>query len=161
MSRLLLAAVAIGLFLCLPALAEDDSKPPHAGYYYPAGGTEEVFESKVSTLPGVNRKSRVGLVAGLIKRQLERQYDPGYVIIAKGGDAEKMIIVATQDGRFDTIYRLRALVAALDSEARFSPLFQASGAPEYLSFLDLLKLAGFTQVTLSNGRDLAHTIQIR
>ena len=119
MLRFLLPALAFGLFLCLPAFAQDDSKPPHAGYYYPTGATEEVFESKVAALAGVNRKSRVGLVAGLTKRQLDRQYDPGYIIIAKGGDAEKMIIVATQDGRFDTLFRLRALVAALDSEARF------------------------------------------
>jgi hypothetical protein len=156
-----LAAIMFALLLAVPALAQDDSKPPHAGYYYPPGGTEEIFESKVSQLAGVNRKSRIGLVSGLTKRQLDRQYDPGYIMLAKGADAEKMIIVATQDGRFDTIYRLRALIAGLDAEARFSPLFQSSGASEFLTFLDLLKLGGFTQITISNGRDLTHTIYVR
>ncbi|MCB1427916.1 MAG: hypothetical protein KDJ48_15305 [Nitratireductor sp.] len=142
-------------------LAQEENAGRHEGYYYPVPQSEETYTSSVPALEGVNRKSRVGLVAGLIKRQLERQYDPGFIILAKGLEAEKMIIIATQDGRYDTLYRLRALIAALTSEARFSPLLQNSGAPEDFNFLDLLKLGGFTELTLSNGRDIAHRIIVK
>ncbi|MFZ1814587.1 MAG: hypothetical protein WBO55_10555 [Rhizobiaceae bacterium] len=155
---LALAAIMVGAGA---SLAQEEGNGRHAGYYYPIPQSEEVYKSLVDALPGVNRKSRIGLVAGLSKRQLDRQYDAGYVILAKGADAQKMIIVATQDGRFDTLYRLRALLSMLSSEARFSPLLQGSGAPENLNFLDLLKLGGFSEVTISNGKDLAHTILVR
>ncbi|MEZ5792223.1 MAG: hypothetical protein R3D34_16065 [Nitratireductor sp.] len=141
--------------------AQEENSGRHEGYYYPVPQSEETYTSSVPELEGVNRKSRVGLVAGLIKRQLERQYDPGFIILAKGLEAEKMIIIATQDGRYDTLYRLRALIAALTSEARFSPLLQNSGAPENFNFLDLLKLGGFKELTLSNGKDVAHRIIVK
>jgi hypothetical protein len=156
-----LSLFGFALLLVCGSAAGQENDDRHSGYYYPAPQSEEIFQSKVESLPGVNRKSRIGLVSGMAKRQLERNFDAGYHMFAKGTEAEKLIIVATQDGRYDTLYRLRALLAALSSEARFSPLFQSSGAPEHLTFLDLLKLGGFTQVTLSNGRDLSHQIFVR
>ena len=42
---------------------------------------------------------------------------------AKGENSEKLIIVATGDGRYDTLYRMRGLLAAMTAEARLSPLF--------------------------------------
>lgn len=158
-----IAILAGATLLAAPAagFAQEENNGRHEGYYYPVPKSEETYTSTAPTLEGVNRKSRVGLVAGLIKRQLERQYDPGFIILAKGLEAEKMIIVATQDGRYDTIYRLRALISALTSEARFSPLLQNSGSPENYNFLDLLKLGGFTELTLSNGKDVSHRIIVK
>ncbi len=158
---LVLAILLPASLLGTHPLRAQDANDRHSGYYYPPAQSEEVFQSLAPVLGGVNRRSRAGLVAGLNKRQIERQYDSGYHVFAKGTEAEKLIIVATQDGRYDTLYRLRALLAALTSEARLSPLFSNSGSPENLTFLDLLKMGGFTQVTVSNGKDVSHTIVIR
>jgi hypothetical protein len=145
----------------LAEILSEDAKAPHPGYYYPPPQSEETYTSPLKPLDGVDRTSRIGLVVGITKQQNERNFSPGFHIFAKGAYAEKLILVATEDGRYDTLYRLRALLASLSSEARLSDLFQKSGTPEQLNFLDLLKLAGITQLTISNGRDLSHTIFVR
>ncbi len=154
--RVILAAM-FAVF-CLGSASAQDR---HSGYYYPEPRTFEVYNSPTPALSGVNKKSRVGLIAGINKRHLERPYDPGYHIFAKGADSEKLIIVSTADGRYDTLFRLRALLAGLSSEARLSPLFSNTGAPEDLNFLDLLKMGGFVMVTISDGREMAHQIDIK
>lgn len=85
---------------------------------------------------------------------------PGYHLFAKGAKLEKLIIVATGDVQYDTLYRLRALLASLTSQARSTEIFARSSQPEDLNFLDFCKLIGFEQVTVSNGRDIAHQIRI-
>lgn len=133
-------------------------KDNHAGYYYPEAQTTETYISALTRLSSVSKRSRVGFIVGLNAKQLKRSYAPGYHMFAKGGQAEKLIIVATEEGRYNTLFRLRALLASLTANARKSPLFTESDAPEKLNFLDLCKLAGFTQVTISNGKDLTHQI---
>ncbi len=142
-------------------ILSEDAKPGHSGYYYPPPQSEEVYRTRLNALPNVSRKSRIGLVAGITKQQNERHFAPGFHLLAKGAEAEVLILVAVEEGRYDTLYRLRALLAALSAEARFTELFQSSGTPEQLNFLDLLKLAGFEKITISNGKDLSHTILIR
>ena len=133
-------------------------KDNHAGYYYPEAQTTETYISALTIMTSVSKRSRVGFTVGLNAKQLERAYAPGYHMFAKGGQAEKLIIIATEEGRYNTLFRLRALLASLTANARKSPLFTESDAPEELNFLDLCKLAGFTQVTISNGKDLTHQI---
>lgn len=70
-------------------------------------------------------------------------------------------MVATGDGRYDTLFRLRALLASLTSMARTTELFARSNQPQDLNFLDLCKMIGFTQVTVSNGKDVTHQIKVR
>jgi hypothetical protein len=135
-------------------------KDNHAGYYYPEPQTTETYISALSKMATASKRSRIGFTVGLNARQLKRSYPPGYHLFAKGGQAEKLIIIATEEGRYNTLYRLRALLASLTSNARKSPLFSESGTPEELNFLDLCKLAGFTQVTISNGKGLTHQIYV-
>lgn len=133
----------------------------HAGYYYPEAQTSEIYNTPIRALPRSNRRMRIGFTVGLNAKQLKRAYPPQYHIYAKGSTGEKMIIVASGEGRYDTLFRLRALLAALSSEARTSALFQKARNPENLNFLDLAKMTGFTQITLSDGDKMAHRIELR
>ncbi|MES0883642.1 hypothetical protein [Roseibium sp. SCP14] len=153
-----LAAVLVVLpGLLLPANALDR----HAGYYYPQPQTTEAYISEVPVSPEADKRSRAAFVIGLAAQQAKQNYTPGYHMFAKGGDLEKLIIVATGDGQYDTLYRMRALLAALTSMARSTELFARTNRPQELNFLDFCKLIGFTQVTVSNGKDIAHQIKIR
>jgi len=133
----------------------------HAGYYYPVPQTFESYISPLPTMPSVTKRSRIGLIVGLNEKQLSRHFASGYHMFAKGEVGQKLIVVAVDTNRYQTLYQLRALLAAMSSMARTSPLFAKSGAPENLNFLDLCKMAGFTQVTLSNGVDISHRIDIK
>ena len=140
-----------------PAAAKDS----HAGYYYPEPQTREVYASPLPVAPDAGERSRAAFVIGLTAQQEKLNHLPGYLLFAKGDDLQKLIIVATGDGQYDTLYRLRALLASLTAKARTSELFARSSQPEDLNFLDFCKLIGFTQVTVSNGKDVAHQITIR
>ena len=131
-----------------------------AGYYYPEPQSSETYVSALNIMPSMNKRSRIGFLIGLNKQQLDRAYPPPYHIFAKGYHAEKMIVVATGSGRYDTLFRLRALLASLTSQARTSPLFEQTLQPENLNFFDLARLAGFSQVTISDGNELAHRINL-
>ena len=145
------------LLSALPARAFD----AHAGYYYPEPQTREVYASDVHADPEAKESSRAAFVVGLAAQQFEQKHVPGYHLFAKGEHLEKLILVATGDGQYDTLYRLRALLASLTSMARATPLFSQTSEPYKYNFLDFCKLMGFTQVTLSNGKDMAHQIFIR
>ena len=51
--------------------------------------------------------------------------------------------------------------AMLTGIARGSKLFQDAGVDDFFTFFDLAKLFGFEQITVSNGRDYAHQIEIK
>ncbi|WP_422378578.1 hypothetical protein [Roseibium sp.] len=133
----------------------------HAGYYYPEPQTREVYVSELGLAPDAGKRSRAAFVIGLAAQHDKRNRIVGYHLFAKGGDLEKLIIVATGDGQYDTLYRLRALLASLTSMARSTELFARSNQPQELNFLDFCKMIGFTQVTVSNGKDVAHQILVQ
>jgi hypothetical protein len=156
-AAIVLLAVAAQQMAAFPAHAFD----AHAGYYYPAPQTAETYVSRLDLATDANDRSRAAFVIGLASQQARQNYAPGYHLFAKGEELEKLIIVATGDGRYDTLYQLRALLASLTSMARSTELFARSEQPQDLNFLDFCKLIGFTQVTVSNGRDVAHQIAIQ
>lgn len=133
----------------------------HAGYYYPQPQTRETYASDTKPDAEATESSRAAFVVGLAAQQFKQNHIPGYHLFAKGEHLEKLIIVATGDGQYDTLYRLRALLASLTSMARGTPLFSQTAEPYKFNFLDFCKLMGFTQVTVSNGKDMAHQIFIR
>lgn len=133
----------------------------HAGYYYPDPQTREVYVSELQIAPDASKRSRAAFVIGLAAEHDKRNRVVGYHLFAKGGELEKLIIVATGDGQYNTLYRLRALLASLTSMARSTELFARSNQPQELNFLDFCKLIGFTQVTVSNGKDVAHQIFVQ
>ncbi|MCH8037949.1 MAG: molybdopterin-guanine dinucleotide biosynthesis protein A [Proteobacteria bacterium] len=152
-----MAAVVLWLGLgVLPAQADDR----HAGYYYPEPASREVYQARSRTLPEADRAARIGFVTGIAKHVSERPYPPQAVMFAKGTEAEKLIIVALVDGRIDTIYRARAVLANMTAAARLLPAFREMGVQDYFTFLDLAHMLGFKQITITNGRDFAHQLII-
>ena len=87
-------------------------------------------------------------------------YPPQYAIFAKGGEADKLIIVGLNDGYLDTIYRVRALLALLTAQGRGTKLFRELGVETYFTFLDFAKLFGFKSVTVTDGDRFAHQVTI-
>jgi hypothetical protein len=133
----------------------------HAGYYYPEPQTREAYVTEITIAPDANKRSRAAFVIGLAAQHAKQNHAVGYHLFAKGGDLEKLIIVATGDGQYNTLYQLRALLASLTSMARATELFSRTNNPQDLNFLDFCKLIGFKQVTVSNGKDVAHQIKIQ
>ena len=132
----------------------------HAGYYYPIAATSERYLARSQTLPDANRKRRVVFVTELTNQMMNNPYPPPFAMFAKGEHAEKMIITALYDGAFNTLYRMRALLAQLTANARATPIFRENEVEDRYTFFDLLKLLGFTRLTVSDGKSYAHRIDI-
>ena len=109
----------------------------------------------------MNRRRRVGFVVALVTGMLKKPFAPEFSVFVKGDKADKLIIVGNIDGRLDTIYRVRALLATLTSEARVTPIFQNYRAEDRFTFLDLAKMLGFKKITVGDGRDFSHQILIK
>jgi hypothetical protein len=132
----------------------------HEGYYYPKPKSVEHYPARVYQLPESDRVRRQSFIIGLTKQLVGGQYAPSYAVFAKGDSSEKLIIVALADGQLNTIYRARALLATFTSVARSTTFFQQNTQPDEATFLDLLKLLGFRQVSISDGRAFTHQIVI-
>ena len=158
MRRMIFAALALVLTATIlwPALADDTQ----TGYYYPRPKSTETYQARVATLPDSDRNRRIGFVTGLAKEIASKPYAAGYLMFAKGDEADKLIIVGMNDGELSTVYRARALLATLTASARTTQFFQQNAIAEYATFLDFLKLLGFKQVTITDGVAFAHQIKI-
>ena len=133
----------------------------HAGYYYPAVSSAEIYHSRVDTLPDSDRNRRVGFVTGVTAGQTERPYAQITAMYAKGTKAEKLILIGLQDVPMDTLFRARAVLAMLTATTRTTSVFRDLDPQSQYTFLDLLKLLGFTQITVSDGKTWAHQIDIQ
>lgn len=154
------AAVALALAVSAAARAQEPPDDRHAGYYYPAVTSAETYHSRVRTLPDSDRTRRIGFVTGVTTGQTERPYPPTTAMFAKGAQAEKLIFIGLEDGQMDTLFRARARLAMLTATARTTAVFRDLDPQAQYTFLDLLKLLGFTQITMSDGRTWAHQISI-
>jgi len=145
------------------ALADEASDKPdrYAGYYYPSVTTFENYTPLAKTFKEATRATRLGFVTAMTKQQIERNYSPKTAIFAKGGKADKLIIVGIEAGAISTIYQGRGLLAQLTAAARLSPLFAKMGVQEYFTFFDLAKLLGFRNITISDGATWTHKIRIQ
>ena len=158
----MLRSVATALiFLCVhagPASAQEDR---HDGYYYPTPRSTEVYTARARVLPDSDRDRRLGFAVAFTK-QLAKDPSPlRFTLFAKGRDAEKMIIVALDDDIFATLFRARAILATLTSQVRASPLFAELGVQNLFTFYDLAKLLGFRQITISDGREWSHRVNLK
>lgn len=166
MRKVILALAALALMAAADmakaqeavSLIQPDDSSHHEGYYYPKPQTVEKYLSNVVTLPESDRVRRQAFVIGMTKQLLGGQYQPYYAIFAKGSDSEKLIIVGLSDGQLDTVYRARALLATFTAVARTTPFFQQNVQPDTSTFFDFMKLLGFKQVTISDGKNFAHQV---
>lgn len=143
-----------------PLPAEAPPQDRHEGYYYPTVTSREVYTARAPVLSDSNRERRLGFVVGLTRQQMDRAYPPAYAIFAKGDDAEKLIIVALNRDSLVTLYQARGLLAQLTAMARATPMFVDNQVEDTFTFLDLLRLLGFEQLTISDGQTYAHQIRI-
>jgi hypothetical protein len=152
--------ILIGV-ICLAVLSsEGKAGDRHADYYYPPPVTQETYTARAQTLPESGRRSRIAFVTGLANRMLQNPYPPEYAIFAKGAEAEKLIIVAVKSDAYNTLFRLRALLATLTAVARVTPLFKEGAVEDFFTFFDLCKMLGFERITVSDGQNFAHRIII-
>lgn len=142
--------------LCWSASATAEDR--HAGYYYPVPTSTEDYMARAPILDGNDRKRRRDFISGIIREIADEPYPPTYAMFAKGEEAEKLIIVAVQDGFYDTVFRARALFAALTSLARQTPLFAEFDRDDQFTFFDLCYMLGFEQITISGPKEFAHQV---
>jgi hypothetical protein len=133
----------------------------HAGYYYPPVTSTETYVARVDVMPDVDRAKRVGFATVIARGILNAPYRPSYTVFAKGGNADRLIIVGLVDGELNSIYRIRALLANLTTQSRLSQLFQENTVAENATFLDFLKMFGFRQLTVTDGVRITHQITIK
>ena len=148
--------LAASLLAASPVRADDK----YAGYYYPPPQETETYTARVKPLADAKREQRVAFVTGVTQQLISGKYPPTFAIFAKGDDADKMIIVALQEGQINTLYRARALLANLTALSRLTPFFRENAIADQGTFFDLLKLLGFTQVTISDGDKFAHQVKL-
>ena len=163
MRAIFIALAVLVMVAGLQAAAfEASADQRHSGYYYPPLKTDpETYEARAETMLEASRKTRIGFVTGIATQNRKLPYPPPATMFAKGEHAQKLIIVALEDGRIDTIYRARALFADLTAQARLLPIFQELGVEDRFTFFDLCTMLGFTQITITNGRDFAHQVLLR
>ncbi|MEL6478597.1 MAG: hypothetical protein AAFR17_14805 [Pseudomonadota bacterium] len=144
------------LILLLPGLAAADSRE---SYYYPPINSDEVFSRRITDRPPPsNRQVRVAFMTEITKAQLAAPETPRFAVFAKGGEAQHMIIVALDDEVFRTIYRARAVLAQLTSNARGTDFFIKNGIAAHATWFDLAKLLGFEDIVISDGNLWTHKI---
>lgn len=153
-----LQAVVV-LLLAGAALAADADR--HAGYYYPSLTSREVYKARAAVMPEATSNTRLGFVTAVAYQQNGRAYPPTYVMFAKGESFERLIIVAVGNNGFRGLYQARAVLAQLTSIARGTPIFRENSLQDLLTFLDLVRMMGFEELTISDGQTFAHRITLK
>jgi hypothetical protein len=179
MLKTVAASLAIALLVAGSASAQDkpdkkvSAKPAAAattaasgedryvGYYYPKPASVETYESTMKPIDGVDRPQRVQFVTVISQGTLQSAYRVPYAVFVKGEKADKLIVVGLQAGELNTVYRQRALLANMTTMARLSPFFQEHTVAEDATFFDLLKLLGFSSVTITDGEKAAHQVIVK
>ena len=157
MSRILIAAI-IAVSLGAASLGGAAWAAGKDTYYYPPVDSEEVFARVIAAAPLADRTVRVGFTTLITKAQLAAPESPRFVIFAKGDEAQHMIIIALDDEVFKTIYRARAVLAQLTSNARGTDFFINSNIQDHATWFDLAKLLGFEDLVISDGATWSHRV---
>lgn len=144
-------------FVGLPAAAQDR----RVGYYYPAITSQEVFERSINNAPPADRDVRTNFITEITKAQLAAPDNPRFAIFAKGRRAQHMIIVALDDEIFHTLYRARAQMAQLTSNARGTDFFINNNLQFVATWFDLAKLLGFEDIVISDGVVWSHKVILK
>ncbi|MGB0683175.1 MAG: molybdopterin-guanine dinucleotide biosynthesis protein A [Magnetovibrionaceae bacterium] len=149
------------VLIWLPASGQAQGvKDRHAGYYYPIPQSAERVKPRARQLAGMDRRRRIGFVTAIVNDMMKKPFPPTIAMFAKGTNAEKLIIISNREGRLNTIYRVRALLAMMTASARTTPIFHELQVEDQFTFLDLAKMLGFEMLTVSDGDRFAHQILI-
>ncbi len=157
MIRILIAAI-IAVSLAVASFGGAAWAAGRDSYYYPPVNSEEVFARDLVLVPIPRRAVRVGLITLITKAQLAAPESPRFVIFAKGDQAQHMIIIALDDEVFKTIYRARAVLAQLTSNARGTDFFVNNNIQDHATWFDLAKLLVFEDLVISDGATWSHRV---
>ncbi len=150
------------LFVAIGAIGPAEASDRHAGYYYPKPVTKEHYRPRARKMSGAGKETRIAFVTNITNAMWTKNpYPPQFAMFSKGSQQEKLVIVSFRDGAFNTIFRARALLAQLTAVARTTRLIREQLKPADLTFLDLLNLMGFEQLTISDGKTFSHQITLR
>ncbi|MEO1490826.1 MAG: hypothetical protein AAFV19_01575 [Pseudomonadota bacterium] len=152
----LLLLLMTALLIATPARADDKRE----GYYYPPITSEETFSRSINNPPPANRAIRTGFITEVTKAQYAAPEAPEYAIFAKGSDADHMIIIALDDDIFRSLFRARAVMAQLSSNARSTDFFRNNDLQFVATWFDLAKMLGFKDIVISDGMSWSHKIHI-
>jgi hypothetical protein len=147
-----LFAVVLAIGVAGAAVAQEDN------YYYPSISSSEVFTRELGTAPPASRSVRVNFATQITKAQLAAPDSPRFVIFAKGDEAQHMIIIALDDQVFRTLFRARAVLAQLTSNARATDFFIERGIEFHATWFDLVRLLGFEDLVISDGATWSHRV---
>ncbi len=103
---------------------------------------------------------RINFITEVTKAQLAAPETPRFAVFAKGDDAEHMIIIALDDEIFRTLYRARAVLAQLTSNARGTKFFVDANLQFTATWFDLAKMLGFHDIVISDGGTWSHRITL-
>lgn len=159
MRRLALAiSLTVPLLSACATAAENDR---HAGYYYPPISSREEYQARAQMMPEATNDTRLDFVTTMAYRQNQRPYPPSFIMFAKGERFERLIIVAIGSNGFQGLYQARAVLAQMTSIARTTPIFRENNVQDMLTFLDMARMLGFEELTVSDGHSFAHRITLK
>ncbi|MEM6662442.1 MAG: hypothetical protein AAF666_09720 [Pseudomonadota bacterium] len=146
--------------LAAPALADSHKKDKREGYYYPPVSSEEIFAREIPGAPPADRGVRTNFIVEMTRAMLEAPDTPPYVIFAKGGQAEHMVIIGLNDQMFKTLYRARAVLAQLTGNARGTEFFRKNNLQSVATWFDLAKMMDFEDIVISDGETWSHRVRL-
>ena len=74
---------------------------------------------------------------------------------------KKLIIVGLDQHSVATLFRARGVLTQLTAEARATALFRNLAVGDLFTFFDLARMLGFARITISDGRNYAHRVDLR
>ena len=100
--RLIFASFTILLLASTnPGMADEAGIDKHADYYYPSPEVSSEYLSRGAPIPEVGRTGRIAFIVGFATGEEKLGYERPWDIFVKGSEAEKLIIVAKEDGRLN------------------------------------------------------------
>ncbi len=130
----------------------------YVGYYFPEITSEEVFDRILIDGPPPSKAVRVRFISTLTQAQLDTMGAPRFVAFAKGEDSDVLIITATDDEVFKTLYRARAQMAQLTSDLRGTQLFREFNLEIAGTFFDILQIMEFDDLVVTDGETWSHRV---
>lgn len=156
--RSFISAGLLAAAIAAPSLSKADSRE---GYYYPLVTSEETFSRTLGNPPPADRTVRANFITEITKAQLDAPESPRFVIFAKGQRSQHMVIIALDDEIFRTVFRARAVLAQLTSNARSTAFFQSNNLQYVATWFDLAKILDFKDIVISDGATWSHRVHLQ